>query len=329
MARPRIFATGVYGSDFDLWGAQSFSDAKTRDKLGRIIGPNDYCLTIGMTSQNDVPEHERGRLLALVKIGPEPIMTEQLVHPRKWQESLKNYGDRWRFGFPIRSVERFDDRPLRSDILPRIGRENLYRVVGRHFVELTPQEVTRVLALPRTPDTNIYTTPVSAFASRLLGKRRGPRPSRKTRTLSPKSGPAVTYCLELAGTLAGPMKEALGLSPNEQILKIGFSTSLDRRADAINSYLPCEEALCWKPMKTQWHEDEINAWSMEQQIFDLIEQAGIERLKGEIVCLSPDKLNDVWEQARRTAKRPSGKIAVEVDDVNRKVVSRPSRKNDQ
>jgi len=175
MGLPRIFASGVYGSDFDVWGAWSFSDAGTRDRLGSIIGPDDYCLSIGMTSQDDVPEHERGRLLALIKIGPEPVMTKDLVHPRKWTESVRHYGDRWMYGYPIRSVERFDDRPLRSEILPRIDRENLYRKVGRHFVELTPGEVKRVLALPRTPDTNIYTTPRSAFARHLRKKRRGPK----------------------------------------------------------------------------------------------------------------------------------------------------------
>lgn len=71
---PRIFASGVFGSDYHLWGAWSFSDKGTRDRLARIIEPEDWCLAIGMTSTH-TPEHERGRLLALLKIGPELIET--------------------------------------------------------------------------------------------------------------------------------------------------------------------------------------------------------------------------------------------------------------
>jgi hypothetical protein len=313
MARPRIFATGVYGSDFDVWGAQSFSDPGTRDKLGREIGPDDYCLSIGMMG-DDTPPYERGRLLALIKIGSEPIMTADLVHPDKWQESLERYGERWMYGFPVRSVERFADRPLRSVILPRIGQQNLYRVVGRHFVELTPDEVDRVLALPRTPETSIYSTPVAEFGSRLRNSRRGPKPSRKTRTLSPRSGPAVTYSLQLVGTLATELRKALGLSSDQEILKVGFSTNLDRRLSAINAYFPCEEALRWKVRETQGHEDEINAWVMEQRVFDLLQEIGVAPTKGEIFCATLENLKEAWEKAKQTAERPTEAIIVEIDD---------------
>lgn len=313
MARPRIFATGVYGSDFDVWGAQSFSDRKTRDKLGKLIGPDDYVLTIGMTKKGHVPEHEQGRLLALTKIGSEPIMTPDLVHPDKWKESLARYGERWMYGFPVRAVERFNDLPPRWLVLPRIGRDNLYMALARYFVEVTPDEVDRVLALSRTSDTNIYTTAVSAFAARLQNSRRGPKPSRKTRTLSPRSGPAATYCLELLGTLAQSMREALRLSPRDKLFKIGFSTNVDRRIHTINNYLPCEDALCWKLVKAQWHEDEINAWVLEQRIFDLLKDRGVGPLKGEIVSLSRDALEQTWGEALLSASRPTQPVIIDVD----------------
>lgn len=313
MARPRIFATGVFGSDFDVWGAQSFTDAGTRDRLGREFGPNDYCLTIGMTSKADVPEEERGRLLALIKLGSEPVMTADLVEPRKWQESLNRYGQRWMYAFPVRSVERFDAPPLRSVVLPRIDRR-LYRKVGRHYVELTPDEVDRVLALPRTPDTNIYSTPIREFASRLRNSRRGPKPSSKTRTLSPKSGPAVTYSLKLVGTLAGDLKKALGLSADKDILKVGFSTNFNRRLAAINAYFPCEEALRWEEYASQGHEDEINAWAMEQRVFDLLQKDGISPTKGEIFCASLGDLEEAWGKATQTAKRPNNPVVVDIDE---------------
>lgn len=313
MSSPRIFASGVYGSDFDVWGAWSFSDAGTRNRLGEEIGPNDYCLSIGMMG-NDTPEHERGRLLALIRIGPEQILTPELVHPDKWRQSVQRYGQRWMYAFPIRSVERFDERPLRSLILPRIGRENLYRTVGRHFVELTSGEVSKVLALPRTADPNIYTTTVSAFASRLLKTRRGPIPKPGERTLTAKSGPAATYCLELVGSAVSQATEPLGLNPSLKILKVGFSTNPERRIGEINAYLPCEDALCWKLVRCQWHEDEINAWAMEQRIFDFLEDRGIPPLKGEIVCAGADEFTAFWEAALRTSERPSHSVSVPVVD---------------
>lgn len=313
MSSPRIFASGVYGSDFDVWGAWSFSDAGTRNKLGEEIGPDDYCLSIGMTG-SDTPEHERGRLLALVKIGPEQILTPELVHPDKWRQSVQRYGERWMHAFPIRSVERFDEPPLRSLILPRIGKENLYRTVGRHFVELSPIEVDRVLALPRTPDMNIYTTAISAFASRLLKSRRGPIPKPGRRTLTAKSGPAATYCLELVGPAVAKVIEPLGLNPSKRIFKVGFSSNPERRKGEINAYLPCEEALCWTLVRAQWHEDEINAWAMEQRIFDLLEERELPPLKGEIVCAEPDEFGSYWATALRTAERPTSPVTVPMED---------------
>lgn len=307
----RIFASGVYGSDYDLWGAWCFTDAGTRNKLAREIGPNDYCLAIGMMNP-DTPKHERGRLISLIRIGSELIDTPQLVHPDKWGQSLRDYGERWMFGFPIRSVERFDNPPLRSDILPRIAAENLYRVVGRHYVELTPAEVKRVLSFPRTPDTNIYSTPVSAFASRLLSSRRGPRPTLGTRTLTAKSGPAATYRLQLAGDALPHILKLLQLRKGTSVWKIGFSIDPERRLRQINTYMPCEEGLCWKLIEKQWHEDEVNAWAMEQRIFDLLESQDTKPLKGEIICATAHQLETAWDVARRTAKRPTGPIKVDV-----------------
>lgn len=313
MARPRIFATGVYGSDFHVWGAQSFSDAKTRNKLGELMGPDDFCLTVGMTSELDVPEHERGRLLALTKIGPEQIMTADLVHPRKWQESLARYGPRWLYGFPVRSVERFDDPPLRSVILPRIAKDNLYMALARYFVELQPEEVERVLALPRHLDTNIYTTPRSAFATRLRKKHRGPKPSKlQTRVLSHTSGPADTYCLELVGQLAGAIQKTLRRAPEERVFKVGYTASIDRRLLEINAYMPCEKALYWREIKTQTHDDEINAWAMEQRIFDLLDDRGIECIKGEIFCATSDQVEHAWTEALITTERPKDPVIVAI-----------------
>jgi len=107
------------------------------------------------------------------------------------------------------------------------------------------------------------------------------------------------------------MLEALGRR-EELIFKIGYSTSLDRRLLEVNAFMPCDEALCWQEVKTQAHEDEINAWAMEQRIFDLLEARGIECVKGEIFCATPEVVERTWAEALLTTERPTKPIVVPI-----------------
>lgn len=314
---PRIFASGVFGSDYDLWGAWSFTDAGTRNKLGAVIGPDDYCLAIGMTSLH-TPPHERGRLLSLLKIGPEQIWTRDLVDPDHWRRSVERFGDKkWLHAFPIRSVERFDagpgGLPERSAILPRIGSENRYMQVGRYYLELTPGEVERVLALPRTPEPRIFSSPIREFASRLLKIRNGPPPSTRTRTLTAHSGPAATYLMELSGSALESVVSTILGRPSERVFKVGFSGDPARRLIQLNAYLPCDESLNWKLARTQWHEDEINAWAMEQRIFAIIADRQANRFKGEMLTAELEEIDAFWSEAMSTTQRPTEPIEVPVD----------------
>lgn len=308
---PRVFASGVYGSDFHLWGAVAFSNEGTRDRLAQTIGPDDLILTIGMMT--DTPEKERGRLLALCRISPVAVRTEDVVDPEHWRRSVEKYGQqRWRFGFPIREVERFIDPPLRSVILPRIDERILHRQLGSHYIELEPDEVAAVLALPRTHDLNIYTTARGRFLSRLSRNRRGMRPSPGTRVLTTTSGPAATYLLELQGSALAAVVQPLGLLPTQKVMKVGFSKDPNRRLAEINAFLPCAGSLVWALKQFQWHEDEVNAWSMEQRIFDILDEEGVKRLKGEIYASTDFDMREAWQLALRTAERPDSPVSVPV-----------------
>jgi len=306
--QPRIFASGVYGSDYDLWSAWSFTDRGTRDKLAAILRPEDYVLAIGM--MRETPEMERGRLLALIKIAPQLVDTPSLVEPGHWQRSLERFGERWMHAFPIRSVERFDSLPRRSDILPRIADQNLYRLVGRHYLELDNDEVERVLALPRTAEPNIYTTPASQFARGLLNVRSGPPPYLGVRTLTSKSGPAATYILELHGEDSNIVDTRLRLQAHAKVMKVGFSRDPARRLREINAYFPCEESLCWRIERLQWHDNEVNAWAMEQRIFSILAERQMPRIKGEIVTAPWSAIDEVWRTALATTERPKGPIKI-------------------
>jgi hypothetical protein len=310
----RIFASGVFGSDYDLWGAWSFTDRRTRDKLARTIGDDDWCLAIGMTSTY-TPERERGRLLALLKIGPELIGTREMVEPEHWRRSVEEHGvGKWEHGFPIRSVERFvptgDGLPTRREVLPRVDAENRYMQVGRYFLELMPEEVARVLALPRTVDPSIYQSATSAFSSRLRRGFTGPPPTNGTRLLTTTSGPAATYLALLTGSAATPVAQPVLAGPRDLVWKIGFSNAPDRRLAELNAHLPCAGSLRWELTRTQWHEDEINAWAMEQRIFELGSLRGANRFKGEMIAANRDLIDALWADARASAVRPSQPVEV-------------------
>jgi hypothetical protein len=313
---PRIFASGVFGSDYDLWGAWSFTDRRTRDKLAKIISDEDWCLAIGMTSSH-TPPHERGRLLALLRIGPEPIQTKQMVEPEHWRRTVETHGPgKWLHGFPIKHVERFepqpDGLPKRSRVLPRIDAENRYMQVGRYFLELNAEETDRVLALRRLEDRNIYRTPVAEFAARLLKARNGPPPSSKTRLLSAASGPAATYLMSLEGSARDPVIAPIRTGYRECVWKVGFSRDPERRLKELNAYLPSEVTLHWRLIRTQWHQDEINAWALEQRIFALAKERRANRFKGEMLCGSGELLDQLWTEALGSTPRPCGPVEIEV-----------------
>lgn len=310
----RIFASGVFASDYDLWAAWSFTDRGTRDKLARIIGDDDWCLAIGMTSTY-TPEHERGRLLALLRIGPDLIATREMVEPGHWRRTVEEHGvGKWEHGFPIRSVERFvpgvDGLPARREVLPRVDAENRYMQVGRYFLELTSDEVARVLALPRTVDASIYQSASSAFSSRLRRGFTGPPPNVGTRLLTTASGPAATYLALLSGSAATTVAQPVLACPRDLVWKVGFSNAPDRRLTELNAHLPCAGSLRWELTRTQWHEDEINAWAMEQRIFELVTLRGADRFKGEMIAASREFVDTLWTDARASAVRPSHPVEV-------------------
>lgn len=311
---PRIFASSVWGSDLNKWGAWGFADKGTRDRLAALIAPGDFVLSIG-TMGPETQSHEQGRLLALMTIGSELIETRELVEPDFYRESVETNGrERWPYGFPIKTAERFEPAPLRSVVLPRLAEQNLHRVLARHFVELTPAEVAAVLALPRVNEPNIYATPVSAFAARIRKSRPGPPPTRGTRMLTVTSGPAATYVMQLSGSALSAVVQPVLPDESHAVYKVGFSNDPDRRLRELNAYLPCDQSLCWTVLKTQWHDDEINAWAMEQEIFRLLDVARASRFKGEMLAATTGQIGEAWTTALRTTRRPTAPVIVDEDD---------------
>ena len=177
--------------------------------------------------------------------------------------------------------------------------------VGRFFMELDAEETARVLSLPRIQDPNIFRTPVSEFAARLLKTRNGPPPSTGTRLLSSKSGSAATYLMVLAGSACDAVIAPIAADRSENIWKVGFSRDPERRLHELNAYLPSDATLHWRLVRAQWHEDEINAWAMEQRIFSLAAQRRANRFKGEMLCASSSHLEVLWDEALRSTSQTS------------------------
>ena len=309
----------------DTWGAIGFGFEKVRNELAADLRKKGgSVLTIGTMGIETRPE-EQGRLLGLHSVGTLPIRTEQLVAPSLWSSHLRDNGGqpKWPFGLPIIYAERFDDpQPTRRTLLPRLHDENLHMKLATNYVELTPHEASAVIAAPRTRADAIWSTPISAFATKRLGRfPPGVKPSPGIRTLTVTSGPAATYCFALEGAAVNQV--AANLVPfgsNLRIFKIGFSGDPERRRQQLNTYLPDPRTLEWRPVMSDWHADEINAWAMEQEVFAQLLRKGVAPVKGEIYALRETELVTAWQSAVTMAKRPTSPVQVTIGDEERPVV---------
>ncbi|WP_336976346.1 GIY-YIG nuclease family protein [Brevundimonas nasdae] len=318
---PKIYATLAWGFSPELWGSIGFSTEKVRnnlaDELRRSPG---LVLTMG-TMGEETAETERGRLLGLHKMATRPIPTQDTVDPDRWVEHVAGNGGhpKWPFGLPIISAERFLSLPLRVQLLPRFHDENLHRKLASNYELLTPEEVVRVLAQPREAVPKIWASPRASFSTRILTRPpNGPPPARGQRMLSAHSGPAATYCFRLVGSaLAHVTRYVTPSTSGLEVFKVGFSNSPDRRLRELNAYLPDEATLGWKMAWAQWHGDEINAWTMEQQVFRILRARQVKHIKGEIFAATEAQIRDVFIEAQRVAERPEHAPVVAVGDEER------------
>lgn len=136
--------------------------------------------------------------------------------------------------------------------------------------------------------------------------------------LSARSGPAATYCFRLQGTALSHVTRYLAPSTSKlEIFKVGFSNDPIRRLKELNAYFPDESALGWVSGWAQWHRDEINAWTMEQQVFRVLRARRARHVKGEIFAVSASQMRDAFTEAQRVAARPSEAPNVPIGDEER------------
>jgi hypothetical protein len=140
----QIFASGFYGFDLDRWAAFSFSRESTRDRLLRTMRPGDYALHFipGNATKADIGI--RGRLMALLRLDLRAVRTADWVDP-EWESRADI--DRWPYALPILEVLTFESPPRIRDIIPRFYEKGLMRSASTFFVQLTSEEVDRVLSL--------------------------------------------------------------------------------------------------------------------------------------------------------------------------------------
>lgn len=250
-----------------------------------------------------------------------PVPTQEMVDPDRWADHLAENGGqpKWPFGLPIVSAERFLSPPLRAHLLPRLHEENLHRKLASNYELLTPEEAVRVLNEPREPVPAIWASSKASFVTNLLPRTpSGPPPSRGERVLSACSGPAATYCFRLQGTALGHVARYLAPATSKlEIFKVGFSNDPVRRLRELNAYLPDENTLGWVADWAQWHRDEINAWTMEQQVFRVLRARRALHVKGEIFAVSESEMRDAFTEAQRVATRPSEAPSVLIGDEER------------
>lgn len=70
----------------------------------------------------------------------------------------------------------------------------------------------------------------------------------------------------------------------------------------------------------QWHRDEINAWTMEQQVFRVLQARRALHVKGEIFAVSASQMRDAFTEAQCVATRPSVAPSVLIGDEERMAI---------
>lgn len=299
-----IFASLTHGLDLPLWGAFGFSIESVRNSLQNDLNPGDLVLAIG-TSGEPTPRELQGKLLGLLKLARQQVVTGDYVEPGHWSAHLAGNGGlpRWPYGMPIIEAEMFDEPlPIKNDVLPRIKDLGLHMKLATNYERLTPEEEAAVLALPKTPAQEIFRAPGSSFQSKLLPRRPGPPPSGKKKVQLPTTGPAATYLMVLEG------KQARNLSARSDqcIFKIGFSRDPQTRLRALNCFYPKPDLLRWKVEAEQWHEDALNAYSMEQHALGIVHNSAATHLSGEIYEGRIADALSAFAKAKRNAVRQEG-----------------------
>ncbi len=260
----RIFATKVWGLDADVWGALGFSKAGVRNDLAGEFKPEDFVLYLGTTSLPTKIEYQ-GKLIALVKVDSTHVYTVDAVEHNAWEKHIAENGGtaKWPHGLPLTEVWEFTDRPLPSEteILPRIRTDGLSMKLAVNYEQLTDEEVSRVLLLPRRKLENVYTSEAIKAARirqavraglRSTANSSGPSPSLGERVAGHISQPSSLYCLELVGRAIA--LEAAGLAvrtSKSRIYKIGWAISPEARRDALNFAYPSPNHLGWQIVRQQ------------------------------------------------------------------------------
>jgi hypothetical protein len=318
---PKIYATLAWGFAPEHWGAIGFSTESVRNNLADDLRKSaGLVLTMG-TMGDETAEPDQGRLLGLHEMATRPVPTQEMVDPDRWADHLAENGGqpKWPFGLPIVSAERFLSPPLRVHLLPRLHDENLHRKLASNYELLTPEETARVLDLPRESVPEIWASSKASFITHLLPRPpNGPPPAKGERLLSARSGPAATYCFRLQGSALGHVVRYLAPSTsNLEIFKVGFSNDPVRRLSELNAYFPDENTLGWVADWAQWHRDEINAWTMEQEVFRILRTRRARHVKGEIFAVTLSQMRDAFTEAQRVAERPSQAPIVPIGDEER------------
>lgn len=123
----RIFATRGYGFDPDRWGMLGFGREGSRDGVLNLMG-GESIFVVQFCSPNQqendagalamLPEN-LGRVLGLIRVLPNPVLSETHVEPEFRKLSISKWGkDKWPFGLEVDRAWTFPAKPFSRDVLP-------------------------------------------------------------------------------------------------------------------------------------------------------------------------------------------------------------------
>ena len=274
-----MYASYFFGFRPELYPIITFSKAGNRDALLRQVKPGEVIIYVG-TLGEPTPDEQRGMVLGAAEIGVKSVRTEDVVDLSSVPASdYENGLHRWPEAIPMLRAWRFEPpQPAREFLKDRLRADAQVRAVP---LSARDEAAVRALnwvevALPEQAEHRRQRRLSRALAG--AKSRPGPvaRPGTSTVTRTVCAS-AWTYAMRFG---------------NAPIWKIGRTSDLENRLEAVNKHVPVEL------LDDEWRIVLTHAWltaeeaqAMEQRVLRRLETS---RTRGERVRCSEQELEQAW-----------------------------------
>ena len=282
----QVFATKVWGLDFDYWPLLTFPTDGYRKSFIKRTAENDLVCLVA-TKGNNTSLENKGRILGLVECGSALVNAESILLEINNGRPLpdRNYENghfKWPFGISLKQAWYFPEKPIAAET---IGNLDWSSVRGCQL--LSNVDANRILRLKRV---DAHLRDIGLFVP-------AARPEQAPRSPLTGTGPALGVPPAVSGYQVTRTKTTSFVYvlkfQNTDIFKVGWAFDVEARAKDINQHIPTEildqqwEIFLWRK-----YDNQFLAYEAEQRLL----QGDLKKYRtiGERVKIAEKALRDIW-----------------------------------